>query len=724
MPKKTPIQAEDIYEVRMPTCCRLSPDGSQAIVGVYRQDRETYRSFGNLWTIATEPSLEPTSAHLAGSAGRASSGNQAAKKRAEVERIAVQPLTTGDLRDSQPKWSPDGSAIAFLSSRSGKSEVWIIPTAGGEARQITKLNGSISDFDWHPKGKRLVISFIAEDDDAKAKREAKKQGRPGTDSPTVRAIDRLVYKIDGAGFLPKNRSHLWTVDIESGKARALTTDDAYEESEPRFSPDGRWVYFVSNRSAKSDLEIMNTDLWRVPARGGDVEKIRTHGGSAGSFAISPNGEWITFLGSPDAAAPWNQFHTKLYLVSATGGRAVELGERLDRGCGDSMVADTVGPWSGAASMWSPDSEWVYFVVSNEGNTELWRVHRQDKKPEPVIASQGAVIDFDVDFERSQVHYTWADVSTPGEFRTAALPEHERAGRKPRGRRDATSPTHDSGAAPQKRYSPWNQGWLSQRRFNIPEEVWFENKGHRVQGWVLTPPGLNRSRKHPGLLYIHGGPAAQYGHVFFHEFQVLAAKGYTVFYCNPRGGTGYSEKHLNAIVGRWGTVDYDDVMRFTDVVLRRYKFLDRTRIGVAGGSYGGYMTNWIIGHTQRFKCAVTQRCISNWLSFIGASDFGWAWTRNWGYTNPWENPQKYLKASPLTYLKNIKTPTLVEHQEQDHRCPIDQGEQFWSALKAKGVPTEFVRYPAEPHGMSRMGRPDRRIDRIERIVQWLDRWLRR
>jgi dipeptidyl aminopeptidase/acylaminoacyl peptidase len=226
------------------------------------------------------------------------------------------------------------------------------------------------------------------------------------------------------------------------------------------------------------------------------------------------------------------------------------------------------------------------------------------------------------------------------------------------------------------------------------------------------------------LYIHGGPAAQYGRVFFHEFQVLAARGYVVFYTNPRGGTGYSEKHLNAIVNRWGTVDYDDLMTFTDVALRKARHLDRRRLAVGGGSYGGFMTNWIIGHTGRFACAITSRSISNLMSFIGSSDFGYAWPQEFGSRGPWHDPHHYLKMSPLTYLERMKTPTLIEHQEEDHRCPVEQAEQLWAALKTKGVPVEFLRYPGEPHGMSRGGRPDRRIDRMERILAWLERWTKR
>jgi dipeptidyl aminopeptidase/acylaminoacyl peptidase len=268
---------------------------------------------------------------------------------------------------------------------------------------------------------------------------------------------------------------------------------------------------------------------------------------------------------------------------------------------------------------------------------------------------------------------------------------------------------------------WN-AWLQKRTVALPEEFWFRGRRrHRLQGWVLRPRRRGTGKR-PAVLYIHGGPATQYGNVFFFEFQYLIGRGYTVFYCNPRGGAGYSEKHMAAIHNAWGTVDYDDLMTFTDEVLRRYPELDRRRLGVAGGSYGGFMTNWIVGHTNRFATAITQRSVVNLMSFSGTSDFGYAWPREFGGRIAWRDPEHYLKMSPLMYADSMRTPTLIEHQEHDDRCPIEQAEQLYTALKMRKIPTEFHRYPDESHGMSRGGRPDRRIERLERTAGWLDRWL--
>jgi len=688
MPKQSAIVPDDIYRFRLPSTLQLSPAGDRLVVAVSRADKEKLANLTSLWLI----DLHATDG-------------------------GARPFTQGDWVDANPRWSPDGKTIAFLSNRSGKSELWLIPADGGEARQLTKLGGKITDFDWHPKGTSLVAVLTALDDEAKEREEKKKKGEPGAEAPRVRAISRLFYKLDGAGFLPRNRTHLWLVDAESGKTKQLTTEDRFDEAEPRFSPDGRWIYFSSNRTPDPDRDLLRVDLWRIPARGGKVEKIRTFDGPSQLPAPSPDGRWLAFIGKESATEPWNMRHDKLWLVAAGGGRPVELTARLDRSIGHSTISDTGGVGATAYPVWSPDSGWVYFQVTNEGNTEVWRTAIRNPRPEPVFDRPGVAQDFAIDFRGGWIHTSFNSLENPGEVRSDPLPP-------------ATGVARGRGRRGEERRRPlvrtrFNTELMAERVVALPTEVRCSGPdGNELQGWILDPPGLNRTRKYPGLLYVHGGPATQYGRAFFHEFQVLAAKGYVVLYSNPRGGTGYAEKHLNAIVNRWGTHDFDDLMAFTDVVFRKARHLDRARLGVAGGSYGGFMTNWIIGHTDRFACAMTQRSISNLMSFVGSSDFGYFWPKEFGSASPWEDPQHYLKMSPLTYLEHMKTPTLIEHQEEDHRCPIEQAEQLWAALRWKGVPCEFVRYPGEPHGMSRGGRPDRRIDRLERNLRWLGRWLKR
>ncbi len=668
MPRVKPVQAEDIYRIQRPVECRVAPDGTRVAVVVSKADKESLKYQSHIWLVPTRGGTP------------------------------IQ-FTQGKHQDSHPRFSPDGKTIAFLSDRSGSAEIWTIAVDGGEARQLTHLGGGVGEFAFHPRGGSLVIAFTPKDAEVKEREERKKRGESGVESPRVRTIDRLSYKLDGAGFLPKNRQHLWLVNAHTGKARRLTEDERYAESSPCFSPDGKWIYFNSNRSANPDFDLMRVGIWRMPSRGGPIERVKTFEGPSTSFSLSPDGRWIAFLGTRDPDAPWGTRHTKLWLAPATGGRPVELTARLDRECDHSTISDTRGPGGTSNPIWSPDSQWVAFVVTNEGNGEIWAVHIRKRRPEPVLNRAGAVIDFDYHFPSRAIYATFTDLRNPGE-----LYRFSRVGK----------PTAE-------RMTDWN-GWLRERQVTAPEEFWFQGRGrHRLQGWILRSP-RRRARKAPGLLYIHGGPGTQYGRVFFHEFQFLAGRGYTVFYSNPRGGTGYSEKHLAAIHDAWGTIDYDDLMSFTDEALRRSPELDRRRLGVAGGSYGGYMTNWIITHTDRFAAAITQRSVVNLMSFAGSSDFGYAWFRVFGGHFAWREPAHYLAMSPITYVDSVKTPTLIEHQENDHRCPIEQAEQLYAALKARKVPVEFHRYPDEPHGMSRGGRPDRRIERLHRIAGWLDRWL--
>jgi len=668
MPRRpVPVQADDVYRIQQPSECRVSPDGARVAVVVGRPDKETLKNLSHIWMVPTDGG-------------------------------PPRQFTQGKGGDSRPRFSPDGRTLAFISARSGKSEVWTMPTDGGEARQLTKLGGLIADLAFSPDGRKLAIVYVPQDPDAKEREEKKKRGEPGADSPRVRAITRLFYKLDGMGFIPKGRFHIWLVDVETGKARPLTSDDRYDESSPTWSPDGRWIYFNSNRTADPDFDLERVFIWRIRARGGEVEPVRTFDGPSTTFSLSPDGKWIAFLGYDDADAPWNTRHTKLWLAPATGGRPVELAGSLDRGCENSTINDTFGTGSTPPPVWSPDGQWIYFVVSSEGSTELWRTHIRRRKPARVIGRPGVIVHYDIHFPTRTVYASFADTRTPGELCAFTG-------------RGMTART----------LTAFNK-WLDERIVIQPEEFWFEGKGrHRLQGWIL--PGRRRGgSKGPAVLYIHGGPATQYGRAFFHEFQVLAAKGYTVIYSNPRGGTGYSQKHLAAIFDAWGTVDYDDLMRFTDEALRRSPHVDRRRLGVAGGSYGGFMTNWIIGHTTRFRAAVTSRSVVNLMSFVGSSDFGHAWWRVFGGKIAWRDPAHYLSMSPIAYVDAVRTPTLIEHQERDDRCPIEQAEQLFAALKARGVPVEFHRYPDESHGMSRGGRPDRRIERLERITGWFDRWL--
>jgi len=378
---------------------------------------------------------------------------------------------------------------------------------------------------------------------------------------------------------------------------------------------------------------------------------------------------------------------------------VNLTEKYDLHVSAWTIND-VGQAEMMPPIWSLDGNQLYFQVTLHGSTVLYRIDRDGKNLSPIIDEGGVVGSPTFDRDQMRLGYFYGQMDNPGQIYVRDL---------------------QTGEA--KKLTTLNEDWLAEIDLGEMEEVWFKGADDNdLQGWILKPPGFNPDHKYPSILEIHGGPLVQYGKFFMHEFYYLAASGYVVYFCNPRGGRGYGEAHAGAIHGCWGTHDYADLMAWSDY-MENQPYIDVARMGVTGGSYGGYMTVWIIGHTQRYKAAVTQRCVSNFISMWGSSDFNWAFQEQLNNKAPFEDLQAYWDRSPIKYIANAKTPTLVTHNEMDLRCPIEQGEQVFVALKRLGVPTAFVRFPDEFHGLSRTGRTDRRIARLNHIRGWFDRYLR-
>jgi dipeptidyl aminopeptidase/acylaminoacyl peptidase len=349
--------------------------------------------------------------------------------------------------------------------------------------------------------------------------------------------------------------------------------------------------------------------------------------------------------------------------------------------------------------WSKDGKRLYFNTVLHGSTKLASISVKGDDLRDEIGEGGVVGSFSFDKNQEKLGYFYGRMNDPVQIYL----------------RDMVS-----GSV--RQLSKLNK-LLDGIDLGKVEEVWFKGPaGNDLQGWILKPPGFDPSKKYPSIMEIHGGPLTQYGKFFMHEFYYLAAHGYVVYYSNPRGGRGYGEEHAKGIYGDWGNVDYADLMAWADYMEKR-PYIDPKRMGVTGGSYGGYMTVWIIGHTQRFKAAVTQRCVSNFVSMWGSSDFNWTFQMELANKPPFEDLQNFWAHSPIAYIGNAHTPTLVLHNEFDLRCPIEQGEQVFVALKKLGVDSEMVRFPDEFHGLSRTGRTDRRIARLNHILRWFDKYLK-
>jgi dipeptidyl aminopeptidase/acylaminoacyl peptidase len=667
MPEKRMITAEDLYNLQILSNVRMSPDGENILYTLQRVDRKTEKKYANIFMIRTDG------------------------------KVSKQ-FTYGDQKDLSPRWSPDGSQIAFLSNRKNAekpAQLFLIPFDGGEARPLTEIDGEINDFVWSPDGRKLlcvVRKIDAEDLEREKDEQKKKLG------VVYRQYDRAFYKLDGYGYLPHERNHLWIVDVRTGRSKQLTDHAIYDEIDPAWSPDGESIAFVSNHTEEPDLNPDYADLFVMPAEGGEPRKIKAPIGSKTLPSFSPDGKWIAYLAQEGENAGYVNFN--LWIAPADGnGKAKNLTEAHDLHCLGNIIND-VGTPEQMPPTWSKDSKMIYFQTAERGSVLLRSIAIDGKDLREVIGEGGAVGAFTFDRDQTKVAYFYGRIDDPGQIYV-----------------------RDLAGGSIRHLTRINREVLDRIELGSIEEVWFKGSAKNdLQGWILKPPGFNPRKKYPSILEIHGGPLTQYGKFFMHEFQYFAAKGYVVYFSNPRGGRGYGEKHSKAIWGDWGGADYDDIMSWTDTVAKQ-PYIDNKRMGVTGGSYGGYMTIWIIGHTKRFEAAVTQRCVSNFISEWGSSDFNWTFQQELEAGPPFDDLKKYWDMSPMKYIGEAVTPTMVIHNENDLRCPIEQGEQVFVALKRIGVPTEFIRFPDEFHGMSRTGRTDRRIARLNHILRWMDRYLK-
>lgn len=673
MPAKTKssITAEDLYKFQVISSPRIDPSGKFIVFAVQRVDKKTEKKFTNLWMVTTDPGVRPRQ------------------------------YTVGDQSDNHPVWSPDGNQIAFLSNRGDREkppQIYLIDTAGGEARQLTRIDGEIEDFIWTPDGKSFVCVIRKTDPDVLEREknpDLKKLGTP------ARHYDRVFYKLDGYGYLPKERSHLWKVNSATGKAVQLTDHPVFDETDPDISSDGRQIVYLTNTAEDPDMFPDRTDIFTMPISGGEAKKIPTPVGGKMAPKFSPDGKWIAYYGQEGEGEGWR--NVNVWVVPADGSAdAVNLTGESDLHVSAWTIND-IGQPETRPAFWSADGKKIYFPVLRHGSTHLYQVNIENHEVTGLIENQGVVSANTCDTRQTKIAYLYGTLDDPGQIYVAALKNGK-----------VFNP---------RQLTRFNRDWLDRINLGEKEEVWFEGKdGNRLQGWIIKPPDFDPAKKYPSIMEIHGGPLTQYGFLFMHEFYYLAGQGFVVYFSNPRGGRGYGEKHAGAIARDWGRADYSDLMSWADYAAS-LPYIDKTRMGVTGGSYGGYMTVWIIGHTQRFKAAVAQRVVSNFVSMWGSSDFNWAFQQELNDKAPFDDLQYYWDHSPIAYIGNAKTPTLVIHNEMDHRCPIEQGEQVFVALKRLGVDTEFVRFPEEFHGLSRTGRTDRRILRLNHISRWFTKYLK-
>jgi len=584
------------------------------------------------------------------------------------------PITTGKFSDRSPRWSHDGTRIAFVSDREEGSKIFVHFVDDGQLVQVTNTPKSASAIAWSPDDTQIAFTIPVEAEPPEGVKMPKKpKGAQWADPPVV--IEKVNYRSNARGYLPDEYRHIFVVPALGGTPRQLTDGD-YDHGAPSWSADGSKVYFSATRKPEAEWVVQDSEIYSV-TMDGTIEALTDRRGPDRDPIVSPRGSWIAYTGFDEKEFAYTI--TRLYVMRADGTEVKCLTPELDRD-----VSDVV---------WCPGGAHVYVTIRDRG---LQNVHRVGLDGQMAEVTEG-------------VHQIRGITAAPNGRLAGVLTNPTLPG-------DVVTFTTSSGNP--LRLTNVNDDLLDHREIGSLEEIWYESSldGRKVQGWILKPPAFDPSRKYPLILYIHGGPHAMYSVRFSFEFQVLAAEDYVVFYCNPRGSTGYGEEFGNIIQYKYPGDDYHDLMSGVgDVVKRGY--IDERNLFVTGGSGGGVLTCWIIGQTDRFAAAVSQYPVINWYSFVLTCDITGYVAKRWFRGFPWEEMENHMARSPISLVGNVTTPTLLITGEADWRTPISETEQYYQALRIQKKEAKLVRVPDEAHGVH--ARPSHYIAKILHIREWFE-----
>ena len=683
--QKRSITEKDLFKFTWIADPQLSPDGSQvAFVRVTVADKKDDYDTA-LWIVSTKGG-DP------------------------------RPLTAGP-RDTSPHWSPDGTRLAFARSieKDGKRQppqIYVLYMSGGEATQLTKLPKGASRPTWSPDGKMLAFNSPTSPEDiakeqckssAKDKDgDAKEKCATPEHESDVHVISRAVYRANGAGYLdPTHPNHIWVVSAsgDNEKSRPLTSGP-FSEQDIEWAPDSSRIYFTSNRVLEAYYELQKNIVYEVPAKGGEAKEVTHIDGAASRISVSPDGKRLAFIANVNQPVK-SYAKPDLWVADIGGGTPKKLTGSFDSDIGSGVGGDQAPPRAsgGSKPTWTKDGSAIIVNVAKEGRENLWRIDANSGQATEFTKGDQAVEGFNTNENASDFVLLISTPTNIGDLFVQPV----------------------SGGQP-RRLTNINDKLFSTLNLTAPEEIWYTSfDGKKIQTWVQKPPDFQQGKKYPLILNIHGGPHAAYGWVFDHEMQYMAAKGYVVLYPNPRGSTSYGQDFGNIIQYNYPGDDFKDLMAGVDELIKR-GYVDEKHMGVTGGSGGGLLTDWVVGHTDRFAAAVAQRDIASWAAWWYSADFT-LFQPTWFRKPPFEDPQDYTNRSPITYINNVKTPMMFILGDADWRTPeISGGEEMFRALKYKKIPTVMVRFPGESHELSRSGQPWHRIERLDHITNWFDIYL--